>query len=276
MLDALSPPRRRLVLALLALAAAAALALAGLVAVRGLGGDRPAAGPPVDVQPDEPGPVLLVPGYGGSTGGLGPLRTALEAAGRQVRVLPLPGDGQGDLREQARALRDAADELLRATGAGSVDVVGYSAGGVVARLWAQELGGSQQARRIVTLGSPHHGTSLAALAETLAPGECPTACRQLVPGNDLLDELNADETPSGPAYIAVWTTRDQTVVPPTSGRLDGATNIELQSVCADATTAHGDLPRDPLVVGLVLRQLSAEPVLEPGPADCAPLRAAGS
>jgi pimeloyl-ACP methyl ester carboxylesterase len=262
MLDALSPPRRRLVLALLALAAAAALALAGLVAVRGLGGDRPTARPPVDVQPDEPGPVLL--------------RTALEAAGRQVRVLPLPGDGQGDLREQARALRDAADELLRATGAGSVDVVGYSAGGVVARLWAQELGGSQQARRIVTLGSPHHGTSLAALAETLAPGECPTACRQLVPGNDLLDELNADETPSGPAYIAVWTTRDQTVVPPTSGRLDGATNIELQSVCADATTAHGDLPRDPLVVGLVLRQLSAEPVLEPGPADCAPLRAAGS
>jgi triacylglycerol lipase len=279
MLASLSPPRRRLILALAAILAAAALAVAALVGVRALGGadDSPrGSGPPVDVQQDEPGPVLLVPGYGGATGAFGPLQDALEATGRVVRVVELPGDGQGDMREQARVLAAAVDDVLRSTGAGSVDVVGYSAGGVVARLWAQELGGSDQARRIMTLGSPHHGTQIAALAQRFAPDQCPEACRQLVPGSDLLDSINSDETPSGPAYIALWTTKDQMVTPPESGRLDGAQNIELQSVCGDSTVSHGALPRDPLVIGLVLEQLSADPVTEPTAADCTALRSAGT
>jgi triacylglycerol lipase len=281
MLASLSPPRRRLVLAVLALiAVAAVVSVVALVRGGGDGGgdDGPsgASRPETDVRQDQPGPVLLVPGYGGGTSGLATLEQALEATGREVRIVSLPGNGDGDFAEQAQVLADAADELLESTGAGSVDVVGYSAGGVVARLWVQEHGGAQQARRIVTLGSPHHGTQLAALAQRLAPDECPQACQQLVPGSDVLDELNEDETPDGPVFVAVWTTQDQTVTPPESGRLDGATNVELQGVCADARISHGDLPRDPLVVGLVLRQLSAEPVLAPSPADCAPLRALGA
>lgn len=261
-----------------ALVGIAVLALALLVGVRLFGSDDVplGSGPTLDVQQDEPGPVLLVPGYGGGTANFGPLQDALEAAGREVRVLELPGDGEGDMRDQAKVLGDAVDDLLRSTGASSVDVVGYSAGGVVARLWAQELGGSEQARRIITLGSPHHGTQLAALAQRLAPSECPEACQQLVPGNDLLDGLNKDETPPGPAYIALWTTEDQTVTPPDSGRLDGATNIELQSVCGESTVSHGGLPRDPLVIGLVLSELSPDPVSAPSAGDCASLRTAGS
>ncbi|MCW2605173.1 MAG: estB [Pseudonocardiales bacterium] len=278
MLESLSPPRRRLVLTMAALVAIAVLALALLVGVRAFGSDDGSlgAGPSVDVQQDEPGPVLLVPGYGGGTDGFGPLQSALEAAGREVRVLDLPGNGEGDMRAQAKALASAVDDVLRSSGASSVDIVGYSAGGVVARLWAQELGGSEQARRIMTLGSPHHGTQLAALAERLAPSECPEACQQLVPGSDLLDSINRDETPAGPAYIALWTTQDQTVTPPESGRLDGATNIELQSVCGDSRVSHGGLPKDALVIGLILSELSGDPVSAPAASDCSDLRAAGS
>ena len=57
---------------------------------------------------DDPGPVLLVSGYGGSTRALGPLRDALVAAGRDVVVVPAVGGGTGDIDAQAAALDDQA------------------------------------------------------------------------------------------------------------------------------------------------------------------------
>ena len=83
--------------------------------------------------------------------------------------------------------------------ADSVDIIGYSAGGVVARLYVRDEGGASVVRRVLTLGSPHHGTDVAALAEEAAGG-CPKACEQLATGSDLLRRLNAgDETPEGSA-----------------------------------------------------------------------------
>ena len=249
------------------------LAAAALVAALGVGGwlllrpdDDPAAG----VPQDRPGPVLLVPGYGGDTTALTSLAATLQASGRQATVVDAVGDGTGDLREQAAALDVAAREQL-AAGAPSVDVIGYSAGGVTARLWASELGGADVARRVVTLGAPHHGTGVAALAAAFAPASCPPACRQLVEGNDLLDAL--DETPDGPAWTSIWTTQDQVVTPPDSARLEGAVNVEVQQVCPDAQVTHGALPTDPLVVALVVRALAVEPLDDvPAPAECAALR----
>jgi triacylglycerol lipase len=125
-------------------------------------------------------------------------------------------------------------------------VGGFSAGGVVARLWVKELDGGSLARRVVTLGSPHHGTDLAGLGATTG---CPTACEQLAPDSPLLARLNAgDETPAGPVWTSVWTTEDRTVVPPDSADLRGALTFTVQSVCPGATTAHGELPEDPVVL----------------------------
>jgi triacylglycerol esterase/lipase EstA (alpha/beta hydrolase family) len=215
--------------------------------------------------------VLLVPGYGGSTASLRSLADRLTAEGRDATVVTVPGNGTGDLGESAEVLAEAADAALERTGADSVDVVGYSAGGVVARLWAAD-GGVDVARRIVTLGSPHHGTTLADLAGSVAPDQCPEACRQLAPGSRLLAELNArDETPAGPAWISIWTAEDQTVTPPESARLEGALELPVQSVCADARVDHGDLPRDPLVQAMVLEQLGVAAPAALGPDDCARL-----
>jgi len=226
---------------------------------------------PAAVSQADPGPVLLVPGYGGSTGGLQQLADVLTAAGRDAAVVALPGDGTGDLQASAAVLGDAVDDALDRTGATSVDVVGYSAGGVVARLWAAD-GGADQVRRVVTLGSPQHGTTIADLGSSLAPDQCPEACQQLTTSSELLRRLNAgDETPAGPTWVSIWTQDDQTVTPPTSAVLDGALNISVQSVCADATVGHGQLPTDPLVQGMVVAELAAGQPVELGPADCARL-----
>jgi hypothetical protein len=149
-----------------------------------------------------------------------------------------------------------------------VDVVGYSAGGVVARLWVADHGGDRLARRVVTLGSPHHGTQVAALGAGL--GGCPAACRALVPGSDVLRGL--PEAPSGPRWTSIWTADDETVVPPSSARLAGGLTIELQQICPNARVGHGDLPRDELTANLVKLALDGAPLEQaPRPADCAKL-----
>ena len=264
MLAGLSPARRRLVLALLALGGAC-VALVAVLLSRSSGPALPPA------AQERPGPVLLVPGYGGGTASLQVLADRLTAVGRDATVLALPGGGTGDLALSADALDAAAEEALSRTGAESVDVVGYSAGGVVARLWVAD-GNTDVVRRVVTLGSPHHGTTLAELAGDLAPGQCPVGCSQLAPGSDVLARLNAgDETPEGPTWVSVWTTQDRTVTPPDSAELDGALNLSVQSVCPDARVGHGDLVRSPLVREIVLAELAAGEPVQLGPADCARL-----
>jgi triacylglycerol esterase/lipase EstA (alpha/beta hydrolase family) len=266
-------PRRRLV----SLLAAAVLVLVlGGVAVRAATRTDPAAAaPPPAPARQRPGPVLLLPGYGGSTSSLERLAVTLRAhTGRDVRVVRAVGDGTGDLTVQAKALAATVDALIRG-GAPSVDVVGYSAGGVVARLWAARFGGAAQARRVITLGSPHQGTAVADLAQQLAPDRCPTACRQLAPDSDLLRELPQGAVP-GPAWLSLWTSRDDVVTPPSSGRLPGAVEVELQSICPDDQVRHSGLPDDPLVAGIVAAALGTHPLTAPPDAtQCAALRRAG-
>ena len=253
----MSPSRRLLLLAVALLAAV----VAGTFLVARLLDGETALPPLTAADQEQVGPVLLVPGYGGATGALEVLASSLREAGRDARVVALPGDGRGDLRASADVLAAAADSAL-AAGAPSVDVVGYSAGGVVARLWASEHAGD--ARRVVTLGSPHHGTELAALGVVLAPGACPVACQQLAPGSDLLEDLNdGDETPDGPQWLSVWTVQDETVTPPDSARLEGAVNVALQDVCPGLQVSHGALPTGPVVRALVLQALSTDDVAAP-------------
>jgi triacylglycerol esterase/lipase EstA (alpha/beta hydrolase family) len=265
-LAGLSPARRRLAV-VVAVVVVAVLGVTGALLLPRLTADEPAP-----VAQEVPGPVLLVPGYGGSTRSLEPLAARLSAAGRDATVVPVPGDGTGDLEAAADALAAAATGALVRTGADSVDVVGYSAGGIIARLWVAD-GGASSVRRVLTLGSPHHGTTLADLATGIAPDQCPVGCRQLTTDSPLLDRLNAgDETPAGPTWVSVWTTADRTVTPPETARLDGAMDLPVQSVCADSQVGHGQLPADPVVQGIVLAELAAGPPVELTPADCARLR----
>ncbi|RSM48936.1 lipase [Actinoplanes sp. ATCC 53533] len=248
-------PRRRI--AIIAAAVVVLAVLAGL-GVRLLGGDSRSG------RPDQaiPGTVLLVPGYGGSQAALSRLAQRLAAAGRVARVVALPGDGTGDLLVQADALEDAVRTAL-GSGAPSVDVIGYSAGGVVTRLWVRRHEGATAARRIVTLGSPLHGARIAGIGSALAPDACPTACRQLAPGSAVLNDLAGDPLPPGLPWLSIWTENDQTVQPPESARLDGAVNVPVQSLCPGAVISHGELPTDPVVTALVLRALGPAPLAAP-------------
>ncbi|HET8971395.1 MAG TPA: hypothetical protein VFN19_10070 [Candidatus Nanopelagicales bacterium] len=209
-----------------------------------------------------PGPVVLVPGYGGGTEALTTLAARLRAQGRAATVLHLEGDGTGDLREQAALLGRTVD-ALRAAGAPSVDVVGYSAGGIVARLWASDNGGAALARRIVLLGTPNHGAQIAGLGAAFGGALCPPGCRQLAPDSELLAGLNDEGLPVGPQWVSIWTTQDEVVTPPDSARIDGAVDVAVQEVCPSAQVAHSGLPTAPSSSALVLRALAVAPFTSP-------------
>ena len=268
-LAALSPRRR----ALAALVAVIAVALAAFGGVRlAQAGNGPVPAVPTSSRPSY---VLLVPGYGGSTTALSQLAGRIRATGRTATVVQLAGNGTGDLVAQARVLNGYVNDALK-DGSGPVTVIGYSAGGVVAWLWDVGYGGAAKARKIITLGSPLHGAQLAALGAAFVPGECPTACQQLVPGSSLLSALQGSPASARPPWLSLWTTDDQVVQPPDSAQLAGAVNVPLQSVCPGVVVQHGGLPTSPLVTGIVLRALGSKPLAAPGPGQCQSLEALGT
>ncbi|HET9140440.1 lipase [Actinophytocola sp.] len=231
-----------------------------VLGVRVLADRQPRAGTPPQ---DRPGPVLLIPGYGGSRDALLALAGRIGGAGRETRVLTLAGDGTGDLLAQVAVLDREVDAALDG-GAPSVDLIGYSAGGVVARLWVARHDGEHRARRVVTLGAPLHGTTLAGTGRVLLPDACPTACQQLVPGSALLSSVDGAPVPL--PWLSVWTETDETVTPPDSARLDGAVNLPLQQLCPGIRIGHSELPVDAVVTAIVRTALGTAP-LGSGPAN---------
>lgn len=218
-------------------------------------------------------PVVLVHGYGGDSASMAPIAERLDREGREVVAVDLPNGGTGDIVDSAAALAGVVD----GTGAPQVDLIGYSAGGIVARAYLEHFDGIERARYVITVGSPHHGTSIAGDAAVSDPALCTDACLQMVPGSSLLEELNQpDETPPGPTFVTVWTAFDDTVKPPETALLEGAINVKVQAVCPSAHVGHGDLVRDPMVLGVIVQVLRGRLTARPDARSCDRMIALGS
>jgi triacylglycerol lipase len=217
-------------------------------------------------------PVVVVPGYNGDRASVAPLVRRLRRAGRSVTALVLPDRGRGDVRESARVLARAVED----TGAASVDLIGFSAGGIVVRTYLDGLDVPGLVRRVVLLGVPNHGARIAEVAAGFDPSLCTGACAQLTPGSSLLAELNGrDETPYRAEYTSIWTRTDSVVTPPTTALLRGATNLSVQRFCPGVQVHHGELIWNPLSLGLVVEALRGRVDERPLP-SCARLRSLGA
>lgn len=223
-----------------------------------------------------PGPVLLLPGYGGAGDTLEALRHAVQQQGRKAVIAESLDSNFGDLGEQAQRLEQLVQQQLSQGGA-SVDLVGFSAGGLVLREWGRRYPGSaQKVRRVVTLGSPHYGTKLSSGAWLFDASRCPVACQQMDPGSAFLRRLNAEQQFPQQRKLSVITNNDQVVYPPETSRWPGALNVVVQDVCPGREVAHLGLPSDPEVVGLVLRFINGPGFTQaPGPDQCQELQQEG-
>lgn len=185
--------------------------------------------------------MFVVPGYGGDEGSVAQLVARLRDDGRDVHVVVTPSGGRARMEVGAKTLDDA----VRAAGAKTVDVVGFSAGGIVVRTWLALDGGATRTRHAVLVGAPNHGS------EALRHVTCTEGCMDLLPGSALLRQL-AGALPAGPDYVAFWTANDTNVTPPTSAMLEGARNVKVQDACIGMTADHLGLVTDWRVLALVV------------------------
>lgn len=170
-------------------------------------------------------PVLCVHGFLRNGTCMWGIRRALERRGRPTRAVsmgwPLKPVGRY-VPPVAAALR----ELERSHPGEPIDVVAHSLGGVVLRLTLAEHPDLAAAvGRIITLGSPHHGTG-AAYRTPLAP-----ETRHLQPGSADLDDL-PDFAASAPSaeVITIAAERDFIVFPRSTAHLPGSRAVDFPGV----------------------------------------------
>jgi predicted alpha/beta hydrolase family esterase len=152
------------------------------------------------------------------------------------------GPPYGDIEHFAEQLGVKIESVCAATGAARVLLVCHSMGGLVARAYVRQRGPAR-IDRIVTIGTPHHGSMF-------AQGFIGRCLAQMRPGNAWLAELNRDETKPAPVPItSVWSRHDSLVAPQASGELACARNISLSGI------GHNALLGDAGVLALVVQEI---------------------
>ena len=142
----------------------------------------------------------------------------------------------GSIDDYAPAIEAAVRRVTEATGQAPL-IVGHSMGGLAIRAWLRATpDGDARVHRVVTIGSPHHGTWPAAHARSI-PGQ------QMRLHGPWVQQLAAHEPPARRALFRCWYSNgDNAVYPPAAATLAGADNRFVASL------AHVELAFDPRVL----------------------------
>ena len=193
--------------------------------------------------PANPGtlPVLLVHGYVCNSGIWASMRRFLEANGVPAYTHDLEPVYVG-IDDYVAGLASRIADICRATGAQRVVVVAHSMGGLAARACLR-AGGSDRVAKLITLGTPHHGTRT-------APMGLGANARQMEPGSAWLEALACAESLGAPVAItSIYSSDDNVIVPAESSVLGQARNIRLSGI------GHVSLPFSRIVQETVLEEI---------------------
>ncbi len=171
-------------------------------------------------------PILLVHGFFSNRGMWLSFRSRLAGAnvGRVYTVTLEPLNGS--IEAMMPTLESRIDAIIHETGQEKIIVVAHSMGGLLARAYMAQVGAARLAK-LITLGTPHHGSQIAALGLF----ECAKQMRYRSPWIEMLEDLEAANPPAIPA-LSIYTLNDDLVYPPESSVLEweGAENVPVSAV----------------------------------------------
>jgi triacylglycerol lipase len=194
-------------------------------------------------QTHKPIYTVLVPGWLDTERTLSRLRIYLELAGHKtVTCSPQPSDGSVAIRCLAEQLAAYIDESFGADE--PVNLFGFSMGGMIGRVYLQQMEGWRRVGKFVTVASPHRGTQTARLFSR-------EAILQMRPDSELIRQLNRDLSPlERVQFTSVWSPFDLTIVPSSSSILPVGRTRRIWS------PAHGIMMYDPNVMRTVSELLA--------------------
>lgn len=191
------------------------------------------------------------------------LLKALPRDGFDTCTVALPWLATGDVQEAAEYVVHAVRELHKATGR-RVDVIGHSEGPPTTR-WAIKWWPDvrENVDDLVSVAGGNHGVPAAKLMCALGGDSCRPYNWQFVTDSRFMRALNAgDESPGDVDYTSIYTLFDGLVQPYPIARIEGGSNILLQSVCPGRYVDHGSI-----VFDAVMYQLTLHALTRPGPAQ---------
>jgi triacylglycerol esterase/lipase EstA (alpha/beta hydrolase family) len=211
----------------------------------------PRAAPRQVIYPDAPGPpVLLLHGYGCNSGYWTHLTPLLDAARISHATLDLEPIA-GAIDDYVPQVQRAVEQLCRETGAPKLVIVAHSMGGLVTRAWMRAHGIARVAR-VITLGTPHHGTCLANFGVGRNAAQMRRAGSADGRESAWLNALAAGESAAARALVtSIYTHHDNIISPQTSSCLEGAHNIAFGGV------GHVALGRNRRVLQRLMQEIAA-------------------
>lgn len=168
-------------------------------------------------------PVILVHGYGGNSANFLWLQWRLRRRGFANVYAVSYTPPHINCRKLALQVRDHVDRILAVTGSEQADIVCHSMGGPLTRYALKDLGLAGKVDKVISLGSPHRGTRIAAIFPATG------AAAQLRHESPFVRELaNGGDAPGGARFYCIYSSMDNFVLPDRTATLDGAQqNIHL-------------------------------------------------
>ena len=199
----------------------------------------------MDTGQKQRNPVVLVHGIWDTSEVFREMNFYLKQQGCDVYDFDLvPNNGDASLEKLAQQVGNYISANFTADQ--TLDLVGFSMGGIVSRYYIQRLGGIERIQRFITISSPHHGTQIAYFSQR-------SGAKQMRPHSRFLQDLNRDVSILQQIdFTSIWTPLDMMIVPASSSKMPVGKKIVIPVLI------HAWMLTDPRILAAVAEVLSGD------------------